>query len=91
MAHLIGCKKTTDASKVAELFFRDINPNAHSLKLLSHIRTSNVFNVKHLIPFKGDNEDTRTANLGTNFLQLGEDDAYMMASSFMDRWDKLNA
>ena len=32
-----------------------INPNAYHLKLPSHIRTSDVFNVKHLLPFHGDN------------------------------------
>ncbi|PON62989.1 hypothetical protein PanWU01x14_134360 [Parasponia andersonii] len=30
-----------------------INPNAYRLKLLSHIRTSDIFNVKHLMPFMG--------------------------------------
>ena len=30
-----------------------INPNAYRLKLPSHIRTTDVFNVKHLIPYGG--------------------------------------
>ena len=34
-----------------------INPNAYCLKLLSHIRTANVFNVKHLIFYAGDSLD----------------------------------
>lgn len=34
-----------------------INSNAYRLKLPSHLRTSDVFNVKHLIPFRGTNSD----------------------------------
>lgn len=30
-----------------------INPNAYQLKLPSHIKTSDVFNVKHLVPYTG--------------------------------------
>ncbi|GKC45414.1 putative CCCH-type zinc finger family protein [Tanacetum coccineum] len=33
---------------------RKINDNAYELQLPSHLNTSDVFNVKHLIPFKGD-------------------------------------
>ena len=31
-----------------------INPNAYRLKLPSHIRTTDIFNVEHLIPYVGD-------------------------------------
>ncbi|KAL7583941.1 hypothetical protein Lser_V15G45461 [Lactuca serriola] len=34
-----------------------INPNAYRLQLQSHIRTTNVFNVKHLIPFLVDSSN----------------------------------
>jgi hypothetical protein len=34
-----------------------INLNAYRLKLPSHIKTSDVFNVKHLVPFIGDSSD----------------------------------
>ncbi|PWA36447.1 hypothetical protein CTI12_AA599670 [Artemisia annua] len=34
-----------------------INPNAYRLQLPSHVRTSDVFNVKHLVPFIGDSSD----------------------------------
>ncbi|KAF7149559.1 hypothetical protein RHSIM_Rhsim02G0040000 [Rhododendron simsii] len=30
-----------------------INPNAYRLKLPSHVRTADAFNVKHLLPFRG--------------------------------------
>ncbi|GKD23630.1 putative CCCH-type zinc finger family protein, partial [Tanacetum coccineum] len=33
---------------------KKINDNAYKLQLPSHLKTSDVFNVKHLIPFKGD-------------------------------------
>ncbi|GKB45723.1 putative reverse transcriptase domain-containing protein [Tanacetum coccineum] len=34
-----------------------INSNAYRLKLSSHIRCSDAFNVKHLIPYHGDSSD----------------------------------
>jgi hypothetical protein len=50
-----------------------INPNAYRLKLPSHIKTSNVFNVKLLVPFIGDSSD-EDPNSKVNSLQPGEDD-----------------
>ena len=54
-----------------------MHPNAHQLELPSHIHTSDVFNVKHLIPFHGDNSSDKDngANSRSNFLQSGDDDA----------------
>ena len=43
-----------------------------------------VFNVKHLIPYKGDIDDTGNANLRANFLQIEEDDAGQFASAFIE-------
>ncbi|KAF7144658.1 hypothetical protein RHSIM_Rhsim04G0098200 [Rhododendron simsii] len=51
-----------------------ISPNAYRLKLPSHVRTADVFNVKHLIPFRGDSSDDE-ANSRANFFLEGEDDA----------------
>lgn len=34
-----------------------INPNAYRLRLPQHLRTSDVFSVKHLSPYHGDNYD----------------------------------
>jgi hypothetical protein len=46
------------ARKIGPLeIIEKINPNAYRLKLPSHIKTSNVFNVKHLVPYTGDSSD----------------------------------
>lgn len=42
-----------------------INKNAYRVKLPDHIKTANVFNVKYLSKFKGDNEDQDS---GSNLL-----------------------
>ena len=49
-----------------------INPNVYHLKLPSHIRTVNVFNVKHLIPYAGDSSDDN--NSRANSIHPGEND-----------------
>ena len=46
------------ARKIGPLeILEKINPNAYRLKLPSHMRTSNVFNVKHLVPYRGENSN----------------------------------
>ncbi|PKI57955.1 hypothetical protein CRG98_021670 [Punica granatum] len=50
-----------------------INLNAYRLKLPSHIRTADVFNVKHLIPYASDSSDDDDSR--ANSLHLGENDA----------------
>jgi hypothetical protein len=59
-----------------------INPNAYRLKLPRHTKTSDVFNVKHLVPFIEDSLE-EDVNLRTNSLQPGEDDVDQIASEFM--------
>ena len=62
-----------------------INLNAYRLKLPSHIRTTDVFNVKHLIPFHGDSfDDDSTGNSRLNFSCPGESDADQIALQFLD-------
>ena len=71
---LVGEYNKLAARKVGPIeIIKKINPNAYQLKLPSHIKTSDVFNVKHLVSFIDDlsNED---ANLRTNSLQPREDD-----------------
>ncbi|PKI37872.1 hypothetical protein CRG98_041733 [Punica granatum] len=56
-----------------------INSNAYRLKLPSHIRTANVFNVKHLIPYTGDSSDEDDSR--ANSLHPRENDAVQEAAS----------
>ncbi|GKA52991.1 putative nucleotidyltransferase, ribonuclease H [Tanacetum coccineum] len=52
-----------------EIVEKMINSNAYHLKLSSHIRCSNAFNVKHLIPYHGDSSDDDLAiNSRMNFV-----------------------
>jgi hypothetical protein len=51
-----------------------INDNAYRLRLPSHLRTSDVFNVKHLSPCFMDSDDT-TPNSRTSSFQPGATDA----------------
>jgi hypothetical protein len=52
---------------------KKINANPYQLKLPNHIKTSDVFNIKHLVPFIDDSSE-KDANSRANALQLGEDD-----------------
>ncbi|GJT75460.1 putative reverse transcriptase domain-containing protein [Tanacetum coccineum] len=54
---------------------KKINSNAYRLKFPSHIRCSDVFNVKHLIPYHGDSSgDDLAMNSRTNFVYPGGND-----------------
>ena len=67
-----------------------INPNAYRLKLPSHVRTVDVFNVKHLIPFTSDSSDDDVVlNSRSNFLSPGGNDVDQAALKFLDRFDKV--
>jgi hypothetical protein len=59
-----------------------INLNVYRLKLPSHIKTSDVFNVKHLVSFIGDSSD-EYVNSRANSHQLWEDDVDQIESEFM--------
>ncbi|PWA51989.1 reverse transcriptase domain-containing protein [Artemisia annua] len=55
-----------------------LNSNAYRLKLPSHIRCSDVFNVKHLLPYHGYSSDDISVNSSTNpmfedELEIGND------------------
>ncbi|PKI58688.1 hypothetical protein CRG98_020918 [Punica granatum] len=62
-----------------------INSNAYRLKLPSDIRTADVFNVKHLIPYTGDSTDDDDSR--TNSLHPGENDA---AEELASRYQEKN-
>jgi hypothetical protein len=66
---------------------KKINPNAYQLKLPSHIKTSDVFNIKHLVPFTGDSSDD-DVNSRANSVQPGEDDVDHNAWDYMRRTRK---
>ena len=63
-----------------------INSNAYRLKLPSHVHTTDVFNVKHLIPFHGDSseEEDVTENSRANSFQPGEEDADSIAEDYLE-------
>ena len=48
-----------------------VNPNAYRLRLPDGLRTSNIFNVKHLVPFI---DDSYESNSRTNLSQPEEND-----------------
>ena len=46
------------ARKIGPLeILEKINPNAYQLKLPSHMRTSDIFNVTYLVPYRGENSN----------------------------------
>ena len=54
----VGAYNKLAARKIGPLeILEKINPNAYRLKLPSHMRTSDVFNVKHLVPYRGENSN----------------------------------
>ncbi|KAH9681967.1 Endonuclease [Citrus sinensis] len=75
---LVGEYNKLSARKIGPLeIIEKINPNAYRLKLPSHIRTADVFNVKHLIPYRDDHDEDVVAdnpNSRANSLHPGEND-----------------
>ncbi|GJY14438.1 zinc finger, CCHC-type, retrotransposon gag domain protein [Tanacetum coccineum] len=69
----VGEFNKLSAKKIGPLkIVEKINSNAYRLKLPSHIRCSDVFNVKHLIPYHGDSSNDGPAiNSRTNFAYPG--------------------
>ncbi|GKE98463.1 hypothetical protein Tco_0021814, partial [Tanacetum coccineum] len=64
------------AKKIGPLeIVEKINSNAYRLKLPTHIRCSDVFNVKNLVPYHGDSSnDDLAINSRTNFVYPGGND-----------------
>ena len=63
-----------------------INSNAYRLQLRSHVLTSDVFNVKHIIPFVGDSsseDDVAVPDSRSNLLHPGGNDAVQFEEDFM--------
>ncbi|KAH9723702.1 Endonuclease [Citrus sinensis] len=73
----VGEYNKLSARKIGPLeIIEKINPNAYRLKLHSHIRTADVFNVKHLIPYRGDHDEdvADNPNSRANSLHPGGND-----------------
>ncbi|GJV15141.1 putative reverse transcriptase domain-containing protein [Tanacetum coccineum] len=72
----VGEYNKLSAKKIGPLeIVEKINSNAYRLKLPTHIRCSDVFNVKHLIPYHGDSSDDDLAmNSRKNFVYSGGND-----------------
>ncbi|GJR72451.1 putative reverse transcriptase domain-containing protein [Tanacetum coccineum] len=68
----VGKYNKLSANKIVPLeIVEKINSNAYRLKLPSHIRCSDVFNVKHLLPYHGDSsDDDLVVNSRANFVYL---------------------
>ena len=84
---LAGDYNKLSAKKIGPVeIIEKINQNAYRLKLPSHIRTADVFNVKHLIPYAGDSSDDD--NSRANSVQPGENDVDEVACAFMEKFEK---
>ncbi|KAH9681591.1 Endonuclease [Citrus sinensis] len=74
----VGEYNKLSARKIGPLeIIEKINPNAYRLKFPSHIRTADVFNVKHLIPYRSDHDEDVVAdnpNSRANSLHPGGND-----------------
>nr|GEW18453.1 putative reverse transcriptase domain-containing protein [Tanacetum cinerariifolium] len=72
----VGEYNKLSAKKIGLLeIVEKMNSNAYRLKLPSHIRCSDVFNVKHLLPYHGNSSDEDSVgNSRTNFVYPGEND-----------------
>lgn len=62
-----------------------INSNTYHLKLHSHIRTEDVFNVKHHMSFIGDNSSDEDAKQisRAKFMSLVEDDVERLSLEYL--------
>ena len=87
----IGEYNKLSAKKIGPVeIIEKINSNAYRLKLPSYIRTADVFNVKHLVPYIGDSSDDSDSR--PNSVHLGENDVGIkeQAIRFLEQWEKLN-
>ncbi len=66
---------------------KKINNNAYQIKLPSHLKTPDVFNVKHLNPNNRDSSEDEEFNSRTSSFQPGKDDAVNLAIEFIKTHD----
>lgn len=67
---------------------KKLNPNAFRLQLPSHIRTADVFNFKHLVPYYGDCSDDDNSRVNS-VKPRGNDAGRIeeLAYGFMNKYD----
>ena len=73
----VGAYNKLKARKIGPVeVVKRINDNAYKLKLPEDIYTSDVFNIKHLVPYYGDEQSSteEITNSRANSSQPGEDD-----------------
>ena len=81
-----GDSNKLSAKKVGPVeIVEKINPNAYRLRLPSHIKTADVSNVKHLIPYASDSSDDDYSR--ANFIYPGENNADEIAIRFMEKFE----
>ena len=66
-----------------------INSNAYRLKLPSHIRTVDIFNVRHLVTFTGDSSDDSGSRPNSVHLKDNDVGIEEQAVRFLEKWKKL--
>ena len=74
----VGTYNKLKAWKIGPVeILKKINENAYQLKLPDDVHTSDVFNVKCLIPYHGNEivMEEESENSRSNFCQPGKDDA----------------
>nr|GEU48856.1 putative reverse transcriptase domain-containing protein [Tanacetum cinerariifolium] len=83
---LVGEYNKLSAKKIGPLeVMEKMNSNAYHLKLPSHIRCSDVFNMKHLLPYHGDSSDEDSVgNSRTDFVYLGGNDVNLGIEEWAD-------
>ena len=87
---LVGEYNKLSAKKIEPMeIVEKINSNAYHLKLPTHIRTADVFNIKHLGLFTGDSSDDSDSR--PNSVHPGENDVGIeeQAIRLLEKWKKL--
>nr|GEV00955.1 hypothetical protein [Tanacetum cinerariifolium] len=82
----VGEYNKLSAKKIGPLeIMKMMNSNAYRLKLPSHILCSDVFNVKHLLPYHGNSSNEYSVgNLRTNFVYPGRNDVNTSIEEWAD-------
>lgn len=66
---------------------RRINNNVYQTKLPSHLKTTDIVNMRQLIHYNGDSSENEEINSRTSSSELGDDDAAKLALEFFEKHD----